>query len=168
MKISNDFVNKATPDFWIGEYWHGIDFDLSDPVIAAGQIHRDFFGMALTCTNTYPDGQTWGYHCKKMAGDWTATDPKERQSLIDKYNHELLNYINGLGSVLIYKLRAAGINGFGLENVCIHNDSRPQGIDPDYKTEPNRIDKYGKYCAFKFQCHYDATGKMIVDINEAI
>ena len=167
MEITNDFTTRIMPDFWVGEFWKNVDFDMPYPLAKGAQIIREFFNIPMTITNTYPDGQIFGYHRLKKAIDITAANVSLRQQIIDKYNAELDNYINGKGSVLIDNLRAAGITGFGRENVCIHIDVRPEGIDPEYGTSCNRSDKYGKYTAFSFICHYE-NGKMIIDENKAI
>lgn len=167
MRITNS-QEQASDNFKICEYWKGTDFDISDAVIKAGQIHRDFFGIPIMVTNTYPDYQSFGYHRLMKAGDFDAEDPSKRQWMITRYNQELMNYISGKGSDLITELRKAGINGFGIENNCIHNDSRPQGLDPVYGTSTNRTDEFGGYTCFKFACHYDENNKMVVDVDEAI
>jgi hypothetical protein len=82
MKITNDYINKASVNFFIGEYWKNIDFELPDPLPIAGQILRDFFGIALTVTNTYPDGQNFGYHRLMKATDWVASEENQRYNLI--------------------------------------------------------------------------------------
>lgn len=168
MEITNDYKTKASNDFFIGEYWKNVDFDLPDALIKAGQILRDWAGIPLTVTNTYPDGQNFGYHRLMKATDWIASDVIQKQSLINKYEAELINYINGKESELIEELRQVGINGFGYESMCIHLDTRPQGYDPTYKTSTNHTDKYGGFTAFAFSCHYASDGSMIIDINKAI
>jgi hypothetical protein len=168
MEITNDYKTKASNDFFIGEYWKNVDFDLPDPLILAGQILRDFFKIPLTVTNTFPDHQKFGYHRLQKACDWISTSQTLEKAFIEQYELELLNYINGKGSELIEKLRQVGINGFGYESMCIHLDTRPQGYDPIYKTSTNHTDKYGGFTAFAFSCHYASDGSMIIDINKAI
>jgi len=168
MKITNDYTTRASADFWIGEYWKNVDFELPDPLPIAGQILRDWAGIPLTVTNTYPDGQSFGYHRLMKATDWVASEEEKRQNLIAKYEQELLNYINGQGSELIEKLRQAGITGFGYESMCIHLDVRPVPFDPVYNAYSNHKDQYGDYTCFAFSCHWNTEGKIIIDVDKAI
>jgi hypothetical protein len=168
VRITNDWVNLASASFYVAEYWHGVDFDLPDSLIQAGQILRDWAGVKMTATNSYPDGNSFGYHRLMKASDWDATNVNDRQPLIEKYNQELANYISGKGSDLIDKLRSVGITGLGRETQCIHLDVRPTPFDATYNAYSNHKDKYGDYTCFAFSCYWDSTGKMIITENCAI
>lgn len=145
----------------IRELWKGTDFELDDPIILGGQILRDYTGRPMDCTNTFPDGQLFGFHRLKKAGDFCSTYQDERIPFIRNYNNELLRYYRGQGSSLIESLRKIGINGLGKEKVTVHIDSRPQSVC-------NLTDKYGKFLIFIFSCHYDKQGKLIIDENYAL
>jgi hypothetical protein len=145
-------------DYKIKEFWKGIDFELPDPIILGAQVLRDYTKRPMDCTNTYPDGQKFGYHRLKMAGDFCPSYQDEKLPFIRNYNIELLRYYRGEGSLLIESLRKVGINGFGKEKVTVHIDSRPQSVC-------NLTDKYGQFLIFIFTCHYTKQGKMVVDEN---
>ena len=143
-------------------------FKFPKALVHAAQIVRDWVGFQTNVTSTSRPADTFGYHRYDSAIDLCApytihggASPKSPEQVLADFKNECLNYIAGNGSALIESLRKIGVNGFGVECGCIHLDIRP---DSPY----NRKDAYGTYCVFEFKCHYDASAKMIIDINRAL
>jgi hypothetical protein len=104
---------------------------LSDAAMEGAQIIRDAVGVAVTVNSTFRtvdhnESVGGGSNSQHLTGH--AIDLDMAQSKLD----ELKKDIPRRGPIF-NKLRAAGINGFGLYNGFIHIDSRPEGgkqIDP--------------------------------------
>lgn len=156
-----------TPNFSVDEFWKAAnpdqDFEFPKAFFLAAQILRDYVGEAVIVTSTYRANGRTGFHGKKRAIDFV--DKFGGIDLIAEFKQECLHYINdisGNGSKLIENLRQVGINGFGVENVCIHLDIRPN-------KNCNRKDRYGYYMIFEYKRHWDEEKQIWVeDINHAL
>lgn len=134
--------NFTMAEFWKPKYGGGIDFDIPVCLVKAAQILRDSFKCPVLITSTIRPSDTFGYHVNGHAVDFVPQGHPVEQ--IAEFEHECRAYIAGEGSAMIEALRAAGVNGFGLEaSNCIHLDSRPE-------KNCTRKDKYGKYIVFSW------------------
>lgn len=119
-KISADFKN----DEFLSKAPGVVEHELDDRIPAAFQIIRSYFGVPLYVTSTYrpawynaliPGASATSRHITKNAGDGSFNNLKV-QSL---YNNEIITK-----GPLYKKLKAQGINGFGIYDNKFHIDTR--------------------------------------------
>lgn len=137
IKNSNVFIK---PDFRMSEFWNvkyggKQDFDIPKCLVDGVQILRDFYGSKIKITSTIRPGAKQGYHV-----DGSAIDCIPLQDSIERFRQEAYNFKD---SELIKKLRAVGVEGFGIESGCIHLDYR-KGINC------NRSDEFGRFIVFEW------------------
>jgi hypothetical protein len=152
-------------EFYLASRNPNQEFDTPAIFPQAAEILRDwdnkdnsdsYAGMKLTSTMRSDDPP--GYpHSEGLAFDTISLE--NNTAYLANFKQECENYINGKGSELIDKLRAIGVDGFGIEEFCVH-------IDAGF-IEGNRSDEYGKYRIFVFTYHIE-NGKMVVDQNYAL
>ena len=151
-------TNFLMDEFWLASRNPQQDFDTPSIFPQAAQILRDWSNGALRITSTLRTDDPPGYpHSLGLAFDTISL--KDNTAYLANFKQECDNYINGKGSTLISNLRAIGVDGFGIEEFCVH-------IDAGF-IEGNRSDEYGKYRIFVFTYHIE-NGKMVVDQNYAL
>lgn len=128
-------ANFTMTEFWAVRYGGHVDFDCPKCLIDAVQILRDWYGSPILITSTIRNYQKQGYHT-----NGNAIDCIPLKDSIDRFRKESYNHKS---SDLIKKLRAAGVEGFGIESGCIHLD---------YRGGKNcaSVDEFGRYIVFEW------------------
>lgn len=140
--VTNNFTHKEYFNAAFGLSKDVDSFELSDKTISAGQVIRDYLGVAMIPTATYrtpahdiKKGRSGkGTHTRKIAIDYDFVDEAAavNEAALLRFHQEILNQ-----GPLFQKLRALGVTGFGLYDGFLHIDSRPEG--------GKQKDQYGTY-----------------------
>jgi hypothetical protein len=167
IRIINGSKDKLSENLTMQEVWNSTnpkkEWNCPVALIKAFQIYRDWIGAPVICSSTCRNPDPYGRGSAHEEED--AIDMYSRVvDMITPYNTELINYTEGRGSELIEKLRAVGIDGFGIEKNCIHNETNAYGERHGRggrKGQFLHTDKYGTYTCFFW------TGFGPNDINKA-
>lgn len=129
--IVNDFLNKATPNFFIGEFWatkYGgyIDFDMKKCYADAVQFIRDYYckkynsDVPFEVTSVIrPNDADWSPH---KTGDAVDSIPLVNVSAI---MHDVaMEFKNWMNSELVKGLLSTGVNVLLIEAGCLHFANR--------------------------------------------
>jgi hypothetical protein len=144
---------KPGYNFKISEFYFGLEFDIPECLVDAMQILRNWFNVEWKITSTIRKTDTFGFH---KTGNAIDSIPENKDiSIINEFSKQCHNYQQNKENTLIEELRKVGINGFGIENNCIHLDFRPI-------KNCNDTDKYGNYCVFMWEKDGTPNGKSTI------
>lgn len=143
MRIQKDGKRQLSPNFHEWEFYLGYvtrgatslrpeSHFLDNRLIEAVQLIRDFFNTPVLINSTFRPHKTKGYHPKGMALDFSFQN--SNKDLISAYSWEISKRRE-----LFYKLRAIGINGFGIYDSFGHIDTRQE--------KGMHVDQNGNYYA---------------------
>lgn len=157
--FNNDYVisEKDTPNFKMHEFYTTAspdqEWDCPIALIDAVQVIRTWMGWPIIITSTFRQYDTWGPHKDRLAIDFILKHgsqehpaPISNSEMLVLFRKEVLNYRDGIGSIIVDKLRQVGITGFGLEPACIHLDCGNYG----FNKRINHKDQYGIYTIFEW------------------
>ena len=127
---------SLTKNFNSSEFYFGLDFDLPKSLVDGAQFLREYFNKPIKITSTFRPKDLFGFHRYGEAIDLIWFD--DNYNKFNIFKNECKNHKT---SEMFKGLRKCGIDGFGLENSCIHLDIRPD-------LYCHLTDEIGKYCIF--------------------